>query len=747
MKIHSLLPAPCSLAFILAFLIATATAGPVSHFGALKACKIGGRGYLCGSKNGVENTAIQVKGPSLFWSSGAGAPFYQATTVNWFVDNMEIGVIRAAMAIRYYREGREEVGDGYFNPSSRAEQKARIKNVIDAAIFNDIYVIVDWHSHDAHTASEANLARDFFVEIANEYRDVPNIIWEVYNEPVSASTAQINTYSNAIITALRNAGNENLVLIGSPRWSSQPQQQASSWGTSDFAVQRNVAFTFHFYSAEGGGSGHNSIRTNAQSAMNAGYAIFGSEWGFSEASGNGNVNNASAWRTWMDTDKISNCNWSVSALNESSSMFTVGTGINDLSAERLTASGRHFRDYMAENKWTAQIPSNHPRGNDYQASVRDGDSVVITAAQLGLTGTITDISQPEFGTASYTSNSITYTTPQNNSPERVLFTYKITQGSITVQRKVTVTITNRRPILPERNPIAVSRRAPTALNLTNQFAPVDPSRLAMSFSGATLADPSVGTIEVIGANRDSLLFTPSSSQHNVELKEVTLNYTIQNTAGAASSASVILQLQNLAPIINRLLNFDCCLYSQPNTGPIGIGIRQVGGRDPDGDSLWFKELYLDPQYPGSLQQVRADSFVYHPENNRTGRVVFLAVITDGSLESIVGRSALVLTGSGSSIGDLPIPTDIPGHTYIASQLSVGNFGIKTRGSGNIAVYFAQSGFAELDIYSLSGKNMGTLLSGYQNAGSSEISLKNLPKGVYILRLRQGSQIKTMRIVK
>jgi hypothetical protein len=63
--------------------------------------------------------------------------------------------------------------------------------------------------------------------------------------------------------------------------------------------------------------------------------------------------------------------------------------------------------------------------------------------------------------------------------------------------------------------------------------------------------------------------------------------------------------------------------------------------------------------------------------------------------------------------------------------------------------FAQSGFAKLDVFSLSGKNMGNLINGNQNAGSQEVSLNalNLQKGVYILRLKQGSNTKILRIVK
>jgi hypothetical protein len=183
-------------------------------------------------------------------------------------------------------------------------------------------------------------------------------------------------------------------------------------------------------------------------------------------------------------------------------------------------------------------------------------------------------------------------------------------------------------------------------------------------------------------------------------------------------------------------------------------MAQVRGNDKDGDALQFVHLYLDPWYPGRLEKVKADSFVYYPESNKTGDVVFLVIITDGTDESVLGKTYLTLNGNGSDIGRHPSgangPNEIPGVNPIISQPNSSAQGMNVRalGSGRVALYFAQSGQAKLDVYSLSGKNMGTLLNGHQNAGSSEVSLSSLKlqKGIYILRRSQGSQVKTLRIM-
>jgi hypothetical protein len=742
-----------ALAFLL--LGTQAFAGPVSHFGALKVCKIDNKGYLCGGKNGTESTAIQVKGPSLFWHSSAeGVPFYVPETVDWFVDNMKIGVIRAAMGIRYLEDNKTPIKGsgssvlGYYDDA--ATSKRMIKTIVDAAIANDIYVIVDWHSHNAN--SEEALAKTFFREMATEYKNVPNIIWELFNEPTSPGTSTINTYSNAVLNEIRNAGNNNLVLIGSEQWSSKPNAQASSWGTSDNAVTKNVAFTVHFYAAQ---SGHDSYMGNADNAMSGGYAVFASEWGFSAASGNGNTTQGSNFTTWMDNNNIGNCNWNVSTKNESSSMFTSGTSIANLSTSRLTTSGDYFNQYMTNSsvkKWTDFIPSAHPKGNNVVATVKDGNTITLAATDLGLEGEISEVSEPEFGEVSKTANSITYKAISGSQSDKIKLIYKITKGGVTVQSKITINITDRLPLLPQKNAIAVSRRAPSPLSMRTDLSVSDPSATSvLELTAVSLSDPSMGTV-AISTYKDSIIFTPAASQADISSAEVTLNYTVKNSNGS-NSASVDLRIQNIAPTITVITNTTCCLMTNvSNTGPVGLGMKQFNGKDRDGDAIEFITMYLDPKYPGQLEKVKQDSFVYYPDPEKIGKVVFLAIITDGIASSSVGRANLTLTGNGSPIGDLPAPTEIPGVDPAPIAYQAGNaksMSLAPIGFGKVEIYFAQSGFAKLDVYSLSGKNMGSLLNGWQNAGSKEVSLKalNLHKGVYILRLSQGSQVKTLRVVK
>jgi len=757
MKVKFTIP----VAIIFALLLATTTlAGPVSHFGMLKACKVNNKGQLCGEKTG-SSTPILIKGASLDWSVGESALFYTPDVVDWFVDNMQIGSIRVAMGIEFLGENKEPiewVPLGY--KADPAGQKAVMKAIIDAAIINDIYVIMDWHSHNAHTSSESALAEAFFKEMAKEYKDVPNLIWEIYNEPMSADKNTVNTYATRIIKAIRDAGSKQLVLIGSPTWSSKPYDQAKTYGSADKATSDNVAFTLHFYSVD---HSFDTYAGNAKSAMNDGYAVFCSEWGFSRSDGSGGVNDASNYTGWMDSDKISNNNWRISNIDQTSSMFTTGTLPTAMSTNNFSQSGKNFQTYMGKNKWTELIPAGNPKAGDATVSVKDGESVTIK--NLGVDGTIESVSEPKdiggtvYGKAEISGTEIKYTTATSGSPEKVRFTYTVKKGSNTTQGRVVVNITNLKPKLPTVDPISVSRKAPTKLSLVNQLKATAPKNDKFTVTNVTISDNSKGSVSSIAAsnaNGDTILFTPSAAMANKNLDEVGVSYTVKNNTGVTSTASVTLLIQNQAPSMQASTAY-CTATIEQGTAETRLDIgKHFGGRDKDGDSIWFDAFYLASGYPGSLEKIAPDTLIYKRNGNtNNGKVVLLAYATDGSLTSGLGKVCITLNGSGSAI-NVTAPTEIPGYVpgeppVVPISRPVGDalaLGMRTLGLGVVEVNFAGSGIAKLEIYSLSGKKVATLLNEHQNAGSKEISLRNLglQKGVYILRLKQGGQIKTIRIV-
>lgn len=138
-------------------------------------------------------------------------------------------------------------GGGYLQDA--ASNKARVKTVVDAAIANDMYVIIDWHTHHAEQFQSQSIA--FFQEMARTYGNDPHVIFEIYNEPLQISwSGTIKPYANAVISAIRAISPNNLIIVGTPWWS-QNVDEASRDPITSF---KNIAYTIHFYAGSHGQS-------------------------------------------------------------------------------------------------------------------------------------------------------------------------------------------------------------------------------------------------------------------------------------------------------------------------------------------------------------------------------------------------------------------------------------------------------------------------------------------------------------
>ena len=58
-----------------------------------------------------------------------------------------------------------------------------MNKVIKAAIKNDLYIIIDWHTY----YPQKKEAKAFFSMMAQKYGKYPHIIYEIYNEPMEDS--------------------------------------------------------------------------------------------------------------------------------------------------------------------------------------------------------------------------------------------------------------------------------------------------------------------------------------------------------------------------------------------------------------------------------------------------------------------------------------------------------------------------------------------------------------------------------
>ncbi len=267
----------------------------------------------------VGGQQTSLAGMSLFWSNNGwgGEKFYTADVVRTLKQDWNASIVRAAMGV-------DEPG-GYLQ--DKAGNLAKVETVIQAAIANDMYVIVDWHSHHAEQHTQEAIA--FFQEIARKYGQHDNIIYEIYNEPLQVSwSGVIKPYAEAVIGAIRAIDPDNLIVVGTPFWSQNVDEAAL-----DPVAGNNIAYTLHFYA----GTHKDYLRQKARTAMARGIALFATEWGTVNADGNGAVDHASteAWMAFLKENGISHANWAVNDKAEGASVITPGGSWNS-----LTESGK-----------------------------------------------------------------------------------------------------------------------------------------------------------------------------------------------------------------------------------------------------------------------------------------------------------------------------------------------------------------------------------------------------------------------
>jgi len=228
--------------------------------------------------------------------------FYNAGAVQWLATDWKATVIRAAMGI--------EPGDNSYlkKPEWSIE---KIKTVVDAAIKQNVYVIIDWHSHNINLEE----AKKFFAQMAAEYGKSPHVIYEIFNEPDEESWTSVKSYSIEIIKTIRAIDPDNIILVGSPHW----DQDIHLAADDPITGYNNLMYTLHFYAA----THHQSLRDRGDYALNKKLPLFISESAGMEATGDGPMNYQEwqAWTDWTEQHKISWITWSVSDKEETCSVL------------------------------------------------------------------------------------------------------------------------------------------------------------------------------------------------------------------------------------------------------------------------------------------------------------------------------------------------------------------------------------------------------------------------------------------
>ena len=301
-------------------LTARSYASVVERYGLLRT-----KGNQIVDKNGEP---VALAGNSFFWSNNqwGGERFYNASVVQWLKLDWDTQIIRAAMGIN-------EPG-GY--TTDAAANKNRIKTLVQAAIDAGVYVIIDWHSH--HAEDYETQAIEFFKEMATLYGGYDNVIYEIYNEPLNISWADVlKPYAERVIGAIREIDSDNMIIVGTPEWS----QRVDLAAADPITISDNLAYTLHFYTVY-----HKQwLRDRADAALAMGIPLFITEWG--SVGYTQNDPETDSWMAWCREKGISHCNWAVNDKAEEWSILVPGSGATgNWNDQSLSEAGKLAREII-----------------------------------------------------------------------------------------------------------------------------------------------------------------------------------------------------------------------------------------------------------------------------------------------------------------------------------------------------------------------------------------------------------------
>jgi endoglucanase len=691
-----------------------------------------------------------LRGMSLFWSDGTGQPYYNKNVVAWAADNLKIDVIRFALGIQYYDSDggtKNALATESSYKGSPDSYLSLIDNMVAAAIESDIYIIIDWHSHRAH--SETSLAKTFFETVSKKYKDVPNVIYEIYNEPVDGSGGNwsaVKGYANTICPAIR-ANTQNLIIVGTPSWSQNPQN-----GASDPVNSTNIAYVLHFYAAT---HSKGSYSGRIDQTLNAGYPVFISEWGTTGASGDGspNASATSEWTSYMDQKQIPNCNWSLrqktSAIDkksEQSAMFEgneVLNNFNALSGASYTTSGQIVKEYLTKNgrNWADSLVKGKNTGSCAfkSVSVKQTESQVTNALKSGCTYTssneaVVSVSGSTLDIHDYGFAILT----GNDGSESVVSVTQVAGQSIPGFSDASCDYSsNCKNVRGSSQALDYDEDGKKEYLLTVDNTTIEGSNFTLKSLNPEIVDVKNATCKIASC---------SGSMYNNKVWMFQLNSF--GEAKIVATAPAVAGYRAMQDTITFKYTKGRNRYLSNKFKDMTLALGATAeGVVPDTSLVGAKITYTFDGEPTSPYLSKVGSNLVAGSQNAVVTVTLIA-------EETANYMALE-TKATVIIGDLESAVNLAEHqAYLLKEnppeedairpVRVAVEGIRTQINGNtLSISVDKAGPVKLEVYDAIGNRVMSKSSRY-TAGDHSVSLKSLSSGSYIAIVRQGSRTARLR---
>ena len=287
----------------------------VSGCGAKNAVKDGrARPSSCGELQVIEGRLCDQKGnPAML----RGVSTHDLITTESFINDdlfcelsEEYGVNVVRLAVYTYGVG----VIGYCTKGDKDRYKQNVANGVAYAKAHDMYAIIDWHIlSDGDPNRYLDDAKAFFGEMAEQYRDQNNVLYEICNEPNGVDWQTVKRYAEEIIPIIREKDPDSVILVGNPDWSKDLRSVAA-----DPLSFGNVMYTLHFYAATHG----QEYRDMLAEVRKAGLPVFVTEYGVTASSGGlpRDLESADLWIDLLERENVSYCMWALSKAPEACSM-------------------------------------------------------------------------------------------------------------------------------------------------------------------------------------------------------------------------------------------------------------------------------------------------------------------------------------------------------------------------------------------------------------------------------------------
>ncbi len=313
--------------------LAYTNSGISGKYPALSPAAVHGKLRVIGTQLCDEKGApLQLRGFSTHGVQWYGR-FINKDGIAWLVKNWKMDVLRVALYT---------LDKGYIIDPAL---EYFVKDAVRYTETNGIYCIIDWHVlGDKDPNIFIKKSMDFFKRMAFQYGAKKHVMYEICNEPNGAEvhwSDKIKPYAETVIPVIRAGDSNAVIIVGTGSWSQDVQDAAA-----DPLKYDNIMYTFHFYA----GSHTQWLRDRVKDVLPK-IAVFCTEWGTSDSSGNNGpfLAEAKKWVDFMNDNKISWCNWSLSDKQETSAALkpdaVSGGGWTD---DKLSESGKFVRDQMKD---------------------------------------------------------------------------------------------------------------------------------------------------------------------------------------------------------------------------------------------------------------------------------------------------------------------------------------------------------------------------------------------------------------